>query len=750
MRRRSRLIDPYAAREARKYDRPIPSREFIMQFLAKRGLPLTCEQLTEAFGLEDERDQEALRRRLKAMQRDGQVIRNRRDEYLLVNTVDLVRGRVIGHPEGIGFLEPDEGGDDLFLAPYQMRSVLHGDRLVVQVVGMDRRGRREGAVVEILERGIREVVGRFHTERGISFVIPDNKRIHHDIFIPPGNEAGARSGQIVVAEILEYPTSQMQPIGRVLEVLGEHMAPGMEIDIAIRAYELPCEWPPEVEAEIASLREEVPESAIQERSDLRSLPLVTIDGADARDFDDAVYCEPTKSGFKLFVAIAHVSWYVRLGTALDSCARERGNSVYFPERVIPMLPERLSNGLCSLNPDEDRLCLACEIYINREGSVTRSRFYPAVMRSAARLTYDEVAEVLVDQKPALRRRYQALLPHLQNLYFLYKVLVAAREQRGALDLDTTETHIEFGPGRRIARIVPLTRNDAHRIIEECMIAANVAAARFLKRHKMPLLYRVHDRPDKEKLAQLRTFLGELGLQLGGGERPQTKHYLRLLNDILKRPDKHLIQTVLLRSLAQALYSPSNIGHFGLALDAYTHFTSPIRRYPDLLVHRAIDHVLQGGTADIFDYSRSDFVALGEHCSMTERRADEATRDAINWLKCEFMMDKVGQTFDGLISAVTSFGIFVELQEIYVEGLVHVTALGDDYFHFDPVGHRLRGERTRKSYHPGDKLKVKVVRVELDERKIDLELANHRSTSTRKGAARKGRSSLRARGRRKRP
>jgi ribonuclease R len=720
--RKRDMADPHAHREAQKYENPIASREYLMSYLAERGEALDYEQLADELGLRDEEAREALRRRLNAMVRDGQLVRNRRDALVLVNSEDLIRGRVIAHPDGFGFLVPDGGGDDLFLSPRQMRSLFHGDRAVVRVVGVDRRGRPEGAVVEVLERNTWHVVGRLHLQGGVAFLDPDNKRVTHEILVPPEHVGDAEDGLIVTVEIIEQPTSHRQPIGRVIEVLGEHMAPGMEIDIAIRAHDLPVAWPDAVRREIAGLHPEVPEASKRDRVDLREVPLVTIDGADARDFDDAVYCEPKPSGWRLLVAIADVSAYVKPGSALDAEARSRSTSVYFPERVIPMLPEVLSNGLCSINPQVDRLCMVCEMVVNREGKMTRSRFFEGVMRSAARLTYSEVAAMLVERDAALRERHQSLVPHLEALHALFKVLLAGREQRGAIDFETTETRIVFGTDRKIETIVPVERNDAHRLIEECMVLANVAAARYLEKNRIPGLYRVHQGPPAEKLADLRTFLGELGLRIGGGDKPEAADYAKLLSSVRGRADAHLIQTVMLRSLSQAVYSPDNQGHFGLALPAYAHFTSPIRRYPDLMVHRAIRHLLQGGKPDDFAFTHPDLVLIGEHCSSNERRADEATRDAIDWLKCEYMQDRVGEEFDGVISSVTSFGIFVELSEIYVEGLVHITGLGSDYYHFDPVGHRLRGERTGRMFRLGDRVRVKLVRVNLDDRKIDFEMA----------------------------
>ena len=718
---RFRIPDPYAEREARKYGRPIPSRELILELLESKKAPLSFEEIADELGVTDPVDLEALRRRLRAMERDGQLLRNRQGRYCLINRRDLISGRVIAHPDGFGFLKPDEGGEDLFLSPREMRQVFHGDRVVACVTGVDRRGRREGGVVEILERAHERVVGRLFVERGVAYVVPDNKRITHDILIPEEYLDGASPGQIVVAEIVEQPSKRRQPIGRIVEVLGEHMAPGMEIEVAIRAFDIPHEWPPEVLEESAGFGPEVPEADKRGRVDLRKLPLVTIDGEDARDFDDAVYCQPTPKGWRLIVAIADVSHYVKPDSALDREALNRGNSVYFPQRVIPMLPEILSNELCSLVPDEDRLCMVCEMLVNREGRVIRSRFYEGVMRSHARLTYTQVAAMLVDRDPAVRARYRRLLPHLEELYAVYQALRQARERRGAMDFETEEYRIVFGEGRKIERLERVVRTDAHRLIEECMIAANAAAARFLDRRKIPYLRRIHEGPDSEKVAEVRQFLAELGLQLPGGPKPEPGDFMAVLRQAQGRPDYHLIQTVLLRTMPPAVYSPEKKGHFGLALDAYTHFTSPIRRYPDLLTHRAIRHALRGGRPEEFFYSEPQLQAIGEHCSMTERRADEASWDVIAWLKCEYMRDKVGEAFEGVISAVTSFGFFVELKDIFVEGLVHISTLGQDFYHFDPLRHCLVGERTHVTYRIGDVVRVRVARVDLDERKIDLEL-----------------------------
>jgi len=726
--RKFKLKDPMAEREAKKYQNPIPSRELVLEVLRNEGVPLMAEELAGKLGLRADEDLEAFSRRVRAMERDGQILRNRKNCYCIVNSKDLISGRVIGHPDGFGFLKPDDGDEDLFLSPRQMRALLHGDRAVVRVKGVDRRGRKEAAFVKILERNTHTVVGRLHIDNGVNFVVPDNKRIAQDIMIADAQLGEALDGQIVTVEILVQPSKRKQPIGRIVEILGEHMAPGMEIDVAIRAHELPYQWPTAVSDEIKNLRSIVDPAESAHRTDLRATPLVTIDGEDARDFDDAVYCTRVQKGWKLLVAIADVSHYVSTGTALDVEARNRGNSVYFPERVIPMLPEALSNGLCSLVPNEDRLCLVCELFISDDGRIYKTRFFEAVMRSHARLTYTEVAKILTQNNRSLKKKHHKLLPNLEQLFALYKILRRVREDRGTMDFDTQESRIIFGEGRKIESIVPVVRNDAHKLIEECMLVANTAAARFLQRKKMPLLLRVHDGPSDEKIKDLRVFLGEMGLSLVGGDDPKRSDYMRLMQSIVGRKDAHLIQTVLLRSLSQAVYSGELKGHFGLALDLYCHFTSPIRRYPDLLIHRAIRHCINGKKSPNFDYTQSDLSQLGEQCSVTERRADDATRDAISWLKCEFMLDKLGEEFDGIITAVTSFGFFVELADIFVEGLVHISTLDRDYFHFDPIGHRLDGERSGMSYRLGDSVRIKVARVDLDEKKIDFDLVRARKES----------------------
>jgi len=728
MAQRKRLTDPAREREAQRYARPIASREFIVRLLHEAAEPMSYQEIADWLELTHEDDLEALRRRLNAMVRDGQLLLNRREGYVPVDSQNLVRGRIIAHPDGFGFLVPDEGGQDVYLNPREMRALLHGDRVVVRVTGIDRRGRREGAVAEVLERANTRVVGRVDIESGVTTLIPDNTRITQDILIPPEHVDGARHGQIAVAEIVEQPTRRRQPVGRIAEVLGDRMQAGMETDIAINSHGIPAEWPEAVERETAQLDEMVAEADKKGRKDLRKTPLVTIDGADSKDFDDAVFCERKGKYWRLVVAIADVAAYVTPDSGLDHEAGRRGTSVYFPGRVVPMLPEKLSNGLCSLNPDVERLCLACEIRIDDTGEIQRTRFFEGVMRSHARLTYDEVASILLQKDPAARERRSALVPHLEELHRLFDALFRARKRRGAIDFDSTETDIRFDDNGRIASIEPYERNDAHRIIEECMIAANVATARFLQKHKLPALYRVHNGPDGDQVEELRRFLAERGLKLGGGDEPQPDHFAHVLRQAQTRPDCYLIQTVLLRSMQRAVYQPDCSGHFGLALDEYAHFTSPIRRYPDLLVHRAIRHKLGGGKPRNYDYGHEDMVRFGDHCSMAERRADEATRDVDSVLKCEYMEDRVGEEFDGLITGVTSFGVFVCLDETFAEGLAHITSLPRDYYQFDPVGHCLTGERSGRVYRLGDPVRVRVTRVDVDERKIDFEPAGEPETA----------------------
>jgi ribonuclease R len=700
-----------------QYEIAIPSRDEIHLLLKEAGKPLNSKEIAARFDMPTQPERLAVRKRLKAMVRDGQIIRNRRGGYGLVDKLDLVAGKVIGHADGFGFLVPDTGGDDIFLSATVMRSLLHGDRAVVRIAGRNRRGKPEGTLVEVLVRANERIVGRFHKEKSIGFVTPDNKRLHQDIFIPAGEENQAKNGQFVVVKITRQPDKHTQPVGRITEIIGDHITYGIATEVAIRTYEIPYEWPKLLKNELKALdpeRVEIPPG----REDLRKVPFVTIDGEDARDFDDAVFCKSQGDGWVLYVAIADVSHYVRPGTALDEQAYLRGTSVYFPDRVVPMLPEVLSNELCSLKPAVDRLAVVCEMRINKTGACTAYRFLKGVIRSAARLTYTKAAEIMVEQQPELRKQHEDLVPHLDELHRLYVVMNKSRRIHGVLDFDTTEVRIIFDEMGKIKNIEPVVRNDAHRLIEEFMLAANISAALYLEENKVNCLFRVHMLPKEEKLKNVREFLGAFGLSLGGGDEPVAKDYAKVIDMLKGRPDAHLIQTVLLRSMPLAYYGEENLGHFGLAFDAYTHFTSPIRRYPDLLVHRAIGSLLS--KQQDYPYSNEQMREFGAHCSMTERRAEEASRDVIQRLKCEYMKDRIGELFEGTITSVTGFGVFVQLDHVYVEGLIHITALPRDYYHHDPVHHQLKGEQSGRTYRMADKIRVKLVRVDTDENKIDFE------------------------------
>ncbi len=715
-----RTKDPYAQRESDTYETPLPSRELVLQLLSDQGIPLSAELIYQLLDIgDDERDN--FNRRLSAMERDGQLMRNRKGAFCLPDKIHLIAGTVSGHPDGFGFLIPDDKlkhPEDIFLGPREMTMVMHGDRAMVRLAGVDRRGRPEGKLVEVLERVNKTLVGRVIRGQGVTIVAAEDKRIRQDILIPYHLDMNAKIGQVVTVELTEYPSSHGAPMGKIIEILGNYADSGMEIEIALRKHQLPHQFNPAAVHQAESFPRLVQAQDYQGRIDCRDLALITIDGETARDFDDAVYAEPQGKGWRLVVAIADVSFYVQPGDALDKDAFDRGNSVYFPRRVIPMLPEALSNGLCSLNPDVERLCMVCDMQVDSQGVVKKYQFYPSVMRSKARMTYTKVHALLKHEDAELAAQYAWLMPHLEHLEAVYKLMLGQREKRGAVEFESTETMMVFNDQGKIDKIVPVHRNEAHKLIEECMLAANVCAADFLLENEQTCLYRIHEGPTPEKLEALRLFMGEFGFGVGGGEQPRAKDYAKLMQRIKTRPDAQLLQTVLLRSMQQAVYSPDNVGHFGLAYDAYTHFTSPIRRYPDLLVHRAIKAVVSGQR-----YQAKDWHQLGTHCSMTERRADDATRDVNNWLKCFYMQDKVGEVFTGTVAGVTSFGLFVALDEVYVEGLLHVTDLGNDYFIHDKARHEMVGERTGVRYRLGDRMTVKVVRVDLETSKIDFSLVS---------------------------
>lgn len=736
--------DPFASRESEKYANPIPSREFILEHLEDLGAPASFSKLCKQLGLNGEERIEGLRRRLIAMSRDGQIISNRKGAYGLATHMDLIKGVVQGTKDGVGYLIPEDGSGDLFLSLREMEKLFDGDRVLARLNGFDNRGRKEGTVVEILKRRHDQIVGRFFVESGFGVVVADNKRIGHEILIPEKQMGEAKSGEFVVAQISEYPSRRRKAIGIVTEVLGDHSTPGLEIEVAIRSHGLSHTWSAEVKEETAKLPNSVDHKDTINRFDLRDIPFVTIDGEDAKDFDDAVFAHQHQRGnWTLYVAIADVSNYVQIDSALDKEAINRGTSVYFPGHVIPMLPEALSNGLCSLKPKIDRLAMVCEMEISADGKMTGFNFYEAVIHSHGRMTYTEVADILqtaanetlekVQKK--LRAKHKPLVQHFESLYSLYKSLRTSRENDGAMDFESSETRIVFGKDQKIKEIIPVERTDAHRLIEECMLCANIAAARLLEKNEIPTLFRTHEGPNLDKLKNVREFLIELGLHLGGGEKPTPEDYSRLLTVVAKRPDRQLLQTLLIRSMMQAVYQPENIGHFGLGFPEYTHFTSPIRRYPDLLVHRAIRYLIRNKPGahlqkhesankldkkKIYPYGASEMDSFGVNCSAAERRADAASYNVIDWLKCEYMLSHVGDEFFGTIISVTSFGLFVELDDIYIEGLVHISELSNDYYHFDPVRHCLEGERSKQVYRLGDRLEVKVVRVDIEEKKIELQ------------------------------
>lgn len=706
------------AKAERPYRHPVPDRNALFDYLTEQGEPVKVGGILADFGLKGQRFRSLLIDRLNAMVRAGQIIENRRGVYCLTAKIDLVTGTVSGHRDGFGFVVRDDGeADDIYLSAREMRTLFDGDRVAVSIIGKERRGKLKGKLVEVLERCTQELVGKFIRERGIGLVIPDNARIAHRVLVANGKSGGARSGDIVVAEILDYPSGVEQATGRITRVIGAPGQKGIASEIAMESRGIPTHWPRAVRAATAKFAKTVPSRAKKGRLDLRALDLVTIDGADARDFDDAVYAERSGRGWRLIVAIADVGHYVEAGSSLDEQAIVRGTSVYFPDRVVPMLPEALSNGLCSLNPKVDRLCMVCEMRVNGEGRVTRAAFHEGVMRSKARLNYSQVAALLDGERE--RGVPDALRPAILRLQKVYQALRKARGRRGAIELDLPQTRFELNRRGEIAAIRALPRNDAHRLIEECMIAANVAAAKFLHRHRIQGLYRVHAKPDPNRFEELRQYLQTLGLKVPQSEHLSPKQFNRLLHQVRGREDAAAIAMQMLRSLQHAQYTPTNIGHFGLALEAYAHFTSPIRRYPDLLVHRAIKHIVNGGKPGKYRYRKDDMARLGAICSQHERRAEDATRDVEAWLKCQYMQDRLGEQYHGVVTGVTRFGLFVQLTEPLVDGLVHVTSLPNDYYLFDPRTLTLTGERSGQRFGLGDSIEVRVARVDMDTRRIDF-------------------------------
>ncbi|HFC3766860.1 TPA: ribonuclease R, partial [Neisseria gonorrhoeae] len=734
--------DPFLSREKQRYEHPLPSREWIIELLERKGVPSKIESLARELSITED-EYVFFERRLKAMARDGQVLINRRGAVCAADKLDLVKCRVEAHKDGFGFAVPlmpmDEG--DFVLYERQMRGVMHGDTVTVRPAGIDRRGRREGTVLDIVERAQSKVVGRFYMDRGVAILEPEDKRLNQSIVLEPDGVARFKpeSGQVIVGKIEVYPEQNRPAVAKIIEVLGDYADSGMEIEIAVRKHHLPHRFSEACAKSAKKIPDHVRKSDLKGRVDLCDLPLVTIDGETARDFDDAVFAEKVGRNYRLVVAIADVSHYVRPDDAIDADAQERSTSVYFPRRVIPMLPENLSNGICSLNPDVERLCMVCDMTVTYAGNVKEYQFYPSVMRSHARLTYNQVWEWLSD---GIGHPFKT---QIDTLYKLFKILQKKRLARGAVEFESVETQMIFDDNGKIEKIVPVVRNDAHKLIEECMLAANVCAADFLLKNKHTALFRNHLGPTPEKLATLREQLGLLGLQLGGGDNPSPKDYAALAEQFKGRPDAELLQVMMLRSMQQAVYEPHCEGHFGLAYEAYAHFTSPIRRYPDLTVHRAIKAVLNRKTYT----PNKSWQALGVHTSFCERRADDAGRDVENWLKTYYMRDKVGEIFEGKISGVANFGIFVTLDDIHIDGLVHISDLGEDYFNFRPEIMAIEGERSGIRFNMGDRVAVRVARADLDDGKIDFVLIAGESGRRRKvklsasakpaGAAGKGKS-----------
>jgi ribonuclease R len=731
--------DPQFASESQRYAEPIPSRELIRDELRELERPLDAHGLARRFQLRKPALIRALESRLNAMARDGELRRDGHARFALRSAQGALEGRVSTHRDGYGWFTPDDASGDVHLDSRQMAGVMHGDRLRVRVVADDGRGRRSGTVLEVLERGTQELAGRFEDSGDAGYVIPDNPRLRDRVLIPSAARGAAQHGDLVVARIIEAPTRRSAAIGQIVRVLDARRSADIAAELAIVTHGLPVSWPLDAEREARACGATLRAQDIEGRVDLRSLPIVTIDGEDARDFDDAVYCEPQRRGWRLIVAIADVSHYVRQGGALDVEAQNRATSVYFPDRVLPMLPEALSNELCSLKPRVDRLVLACDMRVSEDGEVTRSEFSAAVIHSAARLTYTQVAAILRGGDADLLREYAHVAPHLQNLHGLYEALRKARERRGALDFDAPEVKVRIAADGSVAALDVHARNDAHRLIEECMIAANIEAARFLKRRKFSTLYRVHGEPEPRKVTELQRMLRALGVGVRFAESIGTRELRQVTALIAGRPDAAFIESLIIRSLPQAVYQPTNIGHFGLGLSEYAHFTSPIRRYPDLLVHRAIRYALSGGRRESFAYSTAAMEQLGRDCSARERRADDAARDVMAYLKCDFMRGHLGDEFEAVISGVVEFGLFVQLANLQVDGLVHVSTLEGDYFEYDAARCAWTGRRTRRMYQLGARVAVRLTRVDMRERRLDFEIATESSaTPARRAASRSSR------------
>lgn len=715
--------DPFFLRESQKYSNPLPSREFIIDILKSEGVPINIKDLAIKLSItKDELD--SFKIRLKAMVRDGQIYINRKKDICVADKINIITCKVIGHKDGFGFAVPisDFTENELFISERQMRSLMHGDIVSVKATGfLGFKGKKECKVIEILERANKFIIARIYLEKLILIAIPEDKRVSHTIILSDDKIDDLNFGKICLVELDTYPVELKPATGHIVKILGDYDDPGIEIDIAINKFNLPYLFSDEALAEVDKINDKIDNYELNKRVDLRHVPLITIDSESAKDFDDAVFCKVRNKDYVLIVAISDVSYYVKEGSAIDIDAYNRGTSVYFPRKVIPMLPEKLSNNICSLKSGVDRLSMVCEILISKSGDIKKYDFYPAVIRNHARVTYNQVWDYVKNGFNDFKFREEIL-----NLYNLFKILYKNRKKRGALDFDIQETEMVFDENNKIAKINPIQRNDIHRLIEEFMLFANVCAADFVKKNNYHALFRFHPPPSEEKLATLREQLSFLGLSLGGGNNPSTNDYAKVFDKIQSREDKSIIQTMLLRSMQQAVYNYKNSSHFGLAYDSYTHFTSPIRRYPDLMIHRSIKHILANKKYEIKDIAK-----IGVHCSLTERRAEEASRDIEQWLKTYYMKDKIGCIFQGIITSVTSFGLFVTLKDIYVEGMIHISDLGRDYFHFRPDILSIIGERTKVKFQMGDTLEVKVVSANLDSRKIDLALVEDEDTTRKK-------------------
>ncbi len=720
--------------------------DVVLTFLKQKSEPIATRVLAQVLGQGGKRGIEETYKTLEFLREQGKITQVGRNQWAIQTEVKEVLGKIIGHAEGRGFVSPVDGGEKIFLRNHDMNEVLHGDTVKVRITGRDKRNKRFGQITEIIERGAETIVGRFFIERGLSFIVPNDQRISQDIFIPPDSlkKLGSQpeSGQVVLCKITQYPTRNFQPVGEVVEILGDYLAPGMEIEIAKSEFEIPSEWPTEISKETSKLPAEVFGDDFPNRNDIRELPLVTIDGSDARDFDDAVFCETTENGgYRLVVAIADVSHYVKNKTALDSEAWLRGNSVYFPRQVIPMLPEVLSNGLCSLNPDVDRLCMVCDMEIDSKGNIIGFEFYQAIMHSHARLIYEQVADYLNSEKSEqdaknlpISQDAPAVIESILHLETLAKILGAKRREKGSIDLNIAEAMIIFNDDRKVDKIIPRERNFAHRLIEECMLAANVCAADALEGSKLAGIYRVHEQPDEDKVEDTRAFIRQFDAILPGGNEPTPLDYTTLLNKLPEDTvETKIINQALLRSFKQARYAEDNDGHFALAFPSYTHFTSPIRRYSDLHVHRQLKRLIDDENAKDNDNMFENVVAMAEQTSMTERRAEKASRAVIQWLKCEYMSHKVGEKFTGTIITVVEFGLFIELDKYYVEGLVHIANLGDDYYVYDENTRSLRGESSGLNYQAGQKVNITVSRVDLEQKRIDFDITDKISSKSKNGS-----------------